>query len=68
MFVLLSFHNDYNQHGGYFAGIFDTREAAESSVHHIGRVDYEDRWYEVLEVKPDVKYDELEEDGTKCLW
>lgn len=56
MFVLLLFVNNYDQEGGYFAGIFSTKELAEKSVDHIGRNNLEWDWYEIKEVVVDKAY------------
>jgi len=51
MWVLLKFYNEYDQHGGYFAGVFEDLEKAEKAVDHLGRKGCEHSWYEVREVK-----------------
>ena len=56
MFVLLKFYNDYDQHGGYFAGLFDSEILAEQSVDHIGRRDAEYSWYEIKGLAINVIY------------
>lgn len=48
MVILLRYINEYNQDGGYFAGIFENEELARRSVHHIGRDGYEHEWFEIL--------------------
>jgi hypothetical protein len=49
MFILIKQYNDYDQHGGYFAGVFESRELAEKSVDHIGRIGNEYSWFDVYE-------------------
>lgn len=53
MFILLEYYNDYDQHGGYFVGVFSELEHAEAAVDHIGRVNDEYTWYEIKEVLVD---------------
>jgi len=51
MWVVLEFYNAYDQYGGYFTGIFDSKENAENSVDHVGRSNNENNWYEIEEVE-----------------
>jgi hypothetical protein len=52
MWVLLQEYNDYDQHGGYFAGIFNSYEEAEKAAGgHIGRGGSEYSWFEVDRVE-----------------
>ena len=46
MWVLLQYFNSYDQEGGYFAGIFPSYEECEGAVDHLGRVNWENSWYE----------------------
>ena len=48
MYILLKHYNDYDQHGGYFAGVFGTHEEAVAAVDHLDRVDFENSWYELV--------------------
>lgn len=61
MWVLLKQYNDYNQHGGYFAGIFDTEKQAIASVNHLGRLNYEETWYELIKINKNKIYDNEDE-------
>lgn len=51
LWILLTFLNEYDQHGGYFSGAFDSLEAATSAVDHVGRKDSEYSWYRIVEVE-----------------
>jgi len=64
MWVLLEFYNGrkYEQHGGCFAGMFDSYDQALNSVDHIGRRNYENVWYEVRQYEKNVVIDEEERD------
>ena len=57
LYVLLYFVNEYDQEGGYFAGVFKSRELAVRSIDHVGRHKWEYSWYEVVEVIPNKKYE-----------
>jgi len=61
MWVLLEYWNDYNQHGGYFVGIFVSKKSALNAVHHVGRRDYEDTWYEIEKVIVNKVYEQEED-------
>lgn len=58
MWVLLEYYNEYDQYGGYFAGVFDSYEQALNSVDHIGRRNYEYVWYEIRQYEKNVVIDE----------
>ena len=62
LYVLLEFYNDYDQHGGYFAGVFPTYEDAKASVDHIGRVHNEYSWYAIKEIDIGRHYGVIDED------
>ena len=54
--ILLAYYNDYDQHGGYFCGVFDSKEEAEAASPNgrIGRNGEEGMscvWYEVMVVE-----------------
>lgn len=49
IWILTKHYNLYDQQGGYFSGAFLSKDLAEKSVDHIGRVDYEETWYELDE-------------------
>ena len=58
MWVVLRFENQYNQFGGYFVGIFESEEDAESPNGHFGRENFENTWHELVNVKTGVIYKE----------
>lgn len=62
MWVLLEHYNEYDQKGGYFAGVFHTPEDAAASVSHIGRKDCENSWYELKEYTIGMVYSEEDRD------
>lgn len=47
--ILLEYYNQYDQYGGYFAGVFNSLKDLKKSVDHLGRVDCEETWYEAKE-------------------
>ena len=56
LYILLEQFNDYDQHGGYFAGAFEDLKEAVLSVDHIGRKNKEYKWYEIKEVEMNKVY------------
>ena len=62
LYILLKYFNQYDQEGGYFAGVFDSYEKARNSVHHIGRKDSEFGWYQIKEVDINYHYINLIDD------
>lgn len=58
MTVVLEYYNDYNQHGGYFLGVFDKNiQELEEDGWIFGRQDYEYSWKEAVEIEPNKIYD-----------
>jgi hypothetical protein len=49
LYILLEYFNDYDQHGGYFCGAFSSEKLLRESVDHIGRINFEESWYEYEE-------------------
>ena len=56
MYVLLRFENQYNQHGGYFCGVFDDHEECESPNGHFGRKGDEETWYQTFDIRKGKHY------------
>lgn len=50
MWILLEFFNDYDQHGGYFAGVFDSYDLAKAAAGELGRKGSDYSWYRAVEV------------------
>lgn len=47
IWVITQYYNEYNQYGGYFVSAHTSEKSAIESVPHVGRINYEDSWYEV---------------------
>lgn len=50
IYVVVEEYNQYDQMGAYFKGIYCTYEEALASIDHVGRLDSEDSWNEILYV------------------
>ncbi len=50
LWIVLTFLNEYEQHGGYFSGVFESFELAANSIDHFGRRNDEYKWYEIYEI------------------
>lgn len=58
MTAILEYYNDYNQHGGYFLGVFDkTVSELEEDGWVFGRQDSEYSWKEAVEIELNKVYD-----------
>ncbi len=51
MWILLKVYNDYDQHGGYFSGVFESFSDLKASVNHLGRLGNEYCWYKAFNDK-----------------
>ena len=49
LFIVTREENEYDQYGEYFEGVFSSREKALESVDHLGRVNFENTWYNLTE-------------------
>lgn len=58
IYVVLEYFNEYEQHGGYFRGVFNTWDEALSHIGEVGRISDEYSWYEIEPVAIDKFYDE----------
>lgn len=56
IYVVLRFENLYDQHGGYFVGIFNNEPTSPNG--HFGRQDVEETWYEIHEITTERLYHE----------
>lgn len=57
MWVILRFHNNYDQYGAYFVGVYK-EEDCESPNGHFGREHLENVWYTKQYIQPGVNYPE----------
>jgi len=64
LYIVVKEYNDYDQHGGYFIGVYDTYEKAKNSVNHFGRVNDENEWYTCLKIPINTT---LKEDDYNCI-
>lgn len=58
MWILLKYYNMYDQQGGYFYGAFDTEDKAKKVVDHIGRVNDENEWFELINTPVNVMFNQ----------
>lgn len=58
MTLILEYYNDYDQHGGYFVGVFDkTIEELKKEGYVFGRQNSEYVWNEAYEIKTNTLYE-----------
>lgn len=59
MWLILRFHNAYDQYGGYFVGMYREVEDCESPNGHFGRENMENVWYTINYVELGINYEEM---------